>query len=121
MLAAGCLRGCEKKKTYCAARLRHCAVLGILMYSVYTPVPALRAPYTRAARDGFSTIAQEIAVGLLNGRREARVPGTAGSEWSGDRWRSALSEPVLVLADYFAGGGAGSWCCPGIPVPRPSS
>jgi len=30
-------------------------VLEILMYVQYTPVSALRAPYTRTARDAFKT------------------------------------------------------------------
>ena len=47
------LRACFK--SYYAARLLRRAVLGIRMYPMYTPVPALRAPCTRAARDAFKT------------------------------------------------------------------
>jgi len=40
-------------KTYCAFRLLRWAVLKILMYSVYTPVSALRPPCSRSAHDTF--------------------------------------------------------------------
>ncbi len=37
---------------YCAAAMRRWAVLGILTYLQYVPVPALRPPSLAPARDG---------------------------------------------------------------------
>jgi hypothetical protein len=42
-------------QNYCGARLRRCAVLGILMYIEYIPVPARRAPRSQASSLRFST------------------------------------------------------------------
>jgi hypothetical protein len=42
-------------QNYCGARLRRCAVLGILLYIEYIAVPARRAPRIPASSLRFST------------------------------------------------------------------
>jgi len=42
-------------QSYCGDRLRRCAVLGILTYSKYVPVPARRTPGSWPSSLRFST------------------------------------------------------------------
>jgi cell division protein ZapB len=53
-------------KNYCGARLRRCAVLGILMYIEYIPVPARRAPRIQASSLRFSAACCIIRRHLTN-------------------------------------------------------
>jgi len=47
--------------TCCAVGWLCCAVLGILVYVKYTPVPARHAPCTPTARDGFQSFLKPMA------------------------------------------------------------
>jgi hypothetical protein len=49
-------------KNYCGSHLRRCAVLEILMYYLYIPVSAFRAPCIWLSSLRFSTACQRAAV-----------------------------------------------------------